>query len=166
VTSTDNNPYQPEVKKSNIPKVEDTPKIQLVALIKQGKTCAQATRQQLSLTNKVFNELALNQLCELYLQTDKSKAQVLLVAQDAYTVMPLTQSPQGWQIPLPKNRLSDRSYFLVSLTKTLSEEKIEALRLYRETMEKPSMLTDSALTDWLVKQDVKFTLFTHKLVVE
>lgn len=166
VTSTDNNPYQPEAKKPNISKIEDTQKIQLLALVKQGKTCAQTTSKELFLTNKVFSELALNQLCELYLQTDKSKAQVLLVAQDAYTVMPLTQSPQGWQIPLPKNRLSDRSYFLVSLAETLSEEKIEALRLYRETMKKPSMLTESALTDWLEKQDMKFVVYTHKLVVE
>jgi hypothetical protein len=165
-TATDNSNHQQVAKEANSSKVGATQKIQLVAMFKQSKTCAQTSSQDLKLTNKVFDDLALNQLCELYLQTNESILQILLVAQDAFTVMPLTQSPQGWQIPLPKNRISDRSYFLVALVQTLSEEKIEQLRLYRETMPKAKMLTGSALTDWLQQQPLDFAIYSHKLVVE
>jgi hypothetical protein len=102
----------------------------------------------------------------LYLQTHQSQEQILLVAQDAYTVLPLTQSQQGWQIPLPKNRLSDRRYFLVTIAQSLTEEKIEQLRLYREVMPKPNMLTASTLAKWLEKQGVLFAVYSHKLLVE
>ncbi len=165
-TSTDSSNHQAVAKKANNSKVEPTQKIQLVALLKQDKTCAQTSSQSVFLTNEVFADLALNQLCKLYLQTHKSQVQILLIARDAYTVMPLTQSPQGWQIPLPKNRLSDRSYFLVTLVQPLSQEKIEQLRLYREAMPQPKMFTKSALTDWLGEQGVEFAVYTHKLVVE
>jgi hypothetical protein len=101
----------------------------------------------------------------LYFRAHQSQVQILLVAQDAYTVLPLSQSPKGWQIPLPKIRLSDRSYFLVSLTQTLNEEKIEQLRLYREAMPKPNMLTASILDDWLETQEVEFVIYSHKLVL-
>ena len=165
-TASDNSSHQPLAKKINSPKVESDQKTQLVAMLKQSKTCAQTFSQDIVLTNKVFEDLALNQLCELYLQTNESILQLLLVAQDAFTVIPLTQSPQGWQIPLPKNRLSDRSYFLVTLVQTLNEEKIEQLRLYREAMPKTKMLTESALTNWLQQQPLDFAIYSHKLVVE
>lgn len=161
-----NNQHQTVANKESISKQETTHKTQLVALLKQGKTCAQTSSQSLSLTNKTFADLALTQLCELYIQTYKSQVQILLIAQDAYTVLPLNQNPQGWQIPLPKNRLSDRHYFLVSLIHTISEEKIEQLRLYRESMAKPDMLTESMLTQWLKKQDVLFTIYSHRLVIK
>lgn len=165
-TAPDNNSHQPVAIKTDSPKAESAQKIQLVAILKQGKTCAQTSSQDVVLKNKAFENLILNQLCELYLQPNGSIVQVLLVAQDAFTVLPLTQSPQGWQIPLPKNRLSDRSYFLVTLGQTLSEEKIEQLRLYRETMPKAEMLTGSALTDWLHKQQLEFVIYSHKLMVK
>ena len=165
-TASDNSSHQPLAKKINSPKVESDQKTQLVAMLKQSKSCAQTFSQDIVLTNKVFEDLALNQLCELYLQTNESILQLLLVAQDAFTVIPLTQSPQGWQIPLPKNRLSDRSYFLVTLVQTLNEEKIEQLRLYREAMPKTKMLTESALTNWLQQQPLDFAIYSHKLVVE
>ena len=164
-TYTDNN-HQPIANKKNASKVEPTQKTHLVALLKEDKTCTQTSSEDIPLSSQTFAGSALNQLCELYLQTHKSQVQILLVAQDAYTVLPLTKSPQGWQIPLPKNRLSDRSYFLVSLEQILSEEKIEQLRLYRETMPKPNMLTGSSLADWLEKQGVEFVVYSHKLVVE
>jgi hypothetical protein len=164
--SPQNNKHQTVAKKESISKQETTHKIQLVALLKQGKTCAQTSGQNISLTNKTFADVALTQLCELYIQTYESQLQILLVAQDAYTVLPLNKNPQGWQIPLPKNRLSDRRYFLVSLIHTISEEKIEQLRLYRESMAKPDMLTESTLTQWLKKQDVVFTIYSHRLVIK
>lgn len=163
--SSKNSTLQPEAKKEHNSKQVPIEKTHLVALIKQGQTCAQTTCQNMVLTNQTFTELALNQLCELYLQTSTSQVQILLVAQDAYTVLPLSQSLKGWQIPLPKNRISDRSYFLVTLTQSLSEEKIEQLRLYREAMSKPDRLTESALDDWLEKQEVEFMIYTHKLLL-
>ncbi|PKG95604.1 hypothetical protein [Paraglaciecola sp. MB-3u-78] len=147
-------------------KVEPTINTQLVAVLKQGKTCAQTASQNIPLTHQTFADLGLKQLCELYLQTHQSQFQILLVARDAYTVMPLTQNQQGWQIPLPKNRLSSRSYFLVSTATILREEQIEQLRLYREAMPKPAMLTGSTLADWFRKQKVVFVVYTHTLVVE
>jgi hypothetical protein len=165
-TSTESKKHQSIATKDNTSNVQPTPKPQLVALLKQSKTCAQTSSQDIVLTNKVFEKLALNQLCELYLQTLKSQTQVLLIAQDAYTVIPLPKSQKGWQITLPKNRLSNRSYFLVTLSQTLSEEKIEQLRLYREAMLKPKKLTESKLADWLQKQQVEFSIYSHKLVVE
>jgi hypothetical protein len=165
-SSTESNKHQSVAENSNRSKVEPVKKTYLVALFKQGETCAQTSSQNIALSNQIFADLTLKQLCELYLQTHKSQLQILLVAQDAYTVLPLTQTPQGWQIPLPKNRLSNRRYYLVSLAKALNEEKIEQLRLYRETMPKPEMLTGTAMTDWLDTQEVEFTIYSHKLVVE
>ncbi|GAC21193.1 hypothetical protein [Paraglaciecola arctica] len=165
-TSITSNKYQSVTNKENISKEEPTTKTQLVALVKQGETCAATTSQNISLSNTTFAALALNQLCELYLQPHNSQVQILLVAKDAYTVLPLTQNSQGWQIPLPKNRLSDRSYFLVTIAQNLNEEKIEQLRVYREAMPNPNLLTESALDDWLQTQNVKFAVFSHKLVVE
>lgn len=158
--------HQPLYKTTKLSQAELDKSIQLVALLKQGKTCARTSSKSVNLSKQIFAEVALSQLCELYLQTNTSTVQILLVAQDAYTVLPLKQNQLSWQIPLPKNRLSDRSYFLVTLIQTLSEEKIEQLRLYRETMPKPDMLSEKALTDWLDKQEVDFTVYTHKLVVE
>jgi hypothetical protein len=165
-TSTENNKPQSIAQKAHFSKQEATTNTHLVAVFKQGETCTQTSSQSMPLSNQSFADLALNQLCELYLQTHTSQLQILLVAQDAYTVLPLTQNPQGWQIPLPKNRLSDRSYFLVSLAKILSKEKIEQLRFYREAMQKPDMLTGSTLADWLNTQGVEFVVYTHKLIVE
>lgn len=165
-TSTESDDHQSAIKTANTPHAVLTKPIQLVALLKQGKTCAKTSSQQVSLSKKVFAELALSQLCELYIQTNNSTVQLLLVARDAYTVLPLTKDQQGWQIPLPKNRSSDRSYFLVSTTQTLSEEKTEQLRLYREAMSKPKLLTESVLADWLETQGVEFAVYSHKLVVE
>lgn len=164
-TLTDSIKHQPVAIKEETSKAKSVSKIQLVALLKQSGTCTQTSSQDISLTNKVFTDLALNQLCELYLQTNKSYVQILLVAQDAYAVLPLTKSQQGWRIPLPKNRSSDRRYFLVTIAQPLSEEKIEQLRLYRETMPKPNMLTESTLAVWLEKKGVKFTVYTHSLVL-
>jgi hypothetical protein len=62
--------------------------------------------------------------------------------------------------------LSNRRYYLVSLAKALNEEKIEQLRLYRETMPRPDMLTGKAMTDWLDTQEAEFTIYSHKLVIE
>jgi hypothetical protein len=165
-TSTESSKHQSEAENSNISKVEPVPKTHLVALFKQDKTCTQTFSQDMSLRNQTFADLALKQLCELYFQTPLSQLQILLVAQDAYTVLPLTQTPQGWQIPLPKNRLSNRRYYLVSLAQTLNEEKIEQLRLYRETMPKPEMLSGKSIADWLDTQEVEFTIYSHKLVIE
>ena len=153
-------------KKTPVSKVEPTTNTQLVALFKQGKTCAQTASQNISLTHQTFADLALNQLCELYLQTHQSQVQILLVARDAYTVMPLTQNQQGWQIPLPKNRFSSRRYFLVSTANMLRKEQIEQLRLYREAMPRPDMLTGSKLTDWLEEQQVGFAVYSHTLLVK
>jgi hypothetical protein len=166
LTSTESNKHQSLTTKENIANLQPTLKPQLVALLKQGKSCVQTSSQDMVLTNKVFADLALNQLCELYLQTHQSIVQLLLVAQDAYTVLPLNQNQQGWQIPLPKNRLSDRNYFLVTFSQTLSEAKIEQLRLYREAMPKANMLTGSVLADWLQKQQVEFSIYSHKLQVK
>lgn len=165
-TSTESSTHQSVAENTNISKVAPVQKTHLVAVYKQDKTCAQTSSQDITLRNQAFADLALKQLCELYLQTPLSQLQILLVAQDAYTVLPLTKTPQGWQIPLPKNRLSNRRYYLVSLAQTLNEEKIEQLRLYRETMPKPSMLTGKAMTDWLDTQEVEFTIYSHKLVIE
>lgn len=166
LTSTASSHHPSAIKKPYASKVELTTKVQLVALLKQGKTCVQTSRLELALTSNNFADLALNKLCELYFQTPSSHHQLLLIARDAYTVLPLTQSPQGWKIPLPKNRLSDRSYFLVSLTHTISEDKIEQLRLYREAMPKAKMLTESLLAKWLSKQQVEFSVYSHKLLVQ
>jgi hypothetical protein len=163
---TKNSKHQTMAKKEYTSKHEPIQKTQLVALLKQGKTCAQTSQQSISFTNKIIADLTLNQLCELYLQINKSQVQILLVAQDSYTVLPLNQTPQGWQIPLPKNRLSDRRYFLVSLSQILSEEKIEELRFYRESMPMPDMLTESTLAQRLEIQDVVFTIYSHKLVID
>jgi hypothetical protein len=165
-TSTDSSHNQDTAIKTNISTTEPIQKTQLTAVLKQSKTCAQTTSQSIVLTDKTFADLALNQLCELYLETTKSQTQVLLIAQDAYTVIPLISNQQGWQIPLPKNRLSNRNYFLVTLSQSLSEEKIEQLRLYREAMPKPKQLTQATLADWFQKQKVVFTVYTHTLVVE
>lgn len=153
-------------KKANSQNFKLAEKIQLVALLKQYKSCSQTSNKDIELTDKSFADLALNQLCGLYLQTNKPVVQALLVAQDAYTVLPLIQSQQGWRIPLPKNRSSDRRYFLVTLVQILSEEKIEQLRLFRETMPKPNMLTESTLAEWLENQGVEFTVYTHNLVLQ
>jgi hypothetical protein len=163
---SDSSKSQNTTNKTNVTVVESILKIQLQALLKQSKSCAKNTSQNIALSGKVFADLALNQLCELYLQTPKSQGQLLLIAQDAYTVLPLIQSLKGWQIPLPKNRISHRSYFLVTLSETLSEAKVEQLRLYRETMPKPELLTESALADWLQTQEVEFVIYSHKLVVD
>ena len=163
---SDSNKSQNTTNKTNVTVVESILKIQLQALLKQSKSCAKTTSQNIALSGKVFADLTLNQLCELYLQTPKSQGQLLLIAQDAYTVLPLIQSPKGWQIPLPKNRKSHRSYFLVTLSETLSEAKVEQLRLYRETMSKPELLTESTLADWLQTQGVDFVIYSHKLVVD
>lgn len=165
-TSRESSKHQSVAKNELFSKEQPTTQTQLVALVAQGKTCAQTTTQNISLSNQSFTELALNQLCELYLQTDKSQVQILLIAQDAYTVLPLIQSPKGWRIPLPKHRLSDRSYFLVSLAQSLSEEKIEQFRLFREAMPKPDMLTESEIDDWLETQRVEFVIYSHKLLLE
>jgi hypothetical protein len=165
-TSTESSKHQSVAENSNISKVAPVQKTHLVAVYKQDKTCAQTSSQDISLRNQTFADLALKQLCELYLQTPLSQLQILLVAQDAYTVLPLTQTPQGWQIPLPKNRLSNRHYYLVSLAQALNEEKIEQLRLYRETMPKPEMLTGKSIADWLDTQEVESTIYSHKLVIE
>jgi hypothetical protein len=165
-TSTESSKHQSVAENSNISKVAPAQKTHLVALYKQDKTCAQTSSKDITLRNQTFDDLVLKQLCELYLQTPLSQLQILLVAQDAYTVLPLKKKPQGWQIPLPKNRLSNRRYYLVSLAQTLNEEKIEQLRLYRETMPKPYMLTGKAMTDWLDTQEVEFTIYSHKLVIE
>jgi hypothetical protein len=165
-TYNDNSNHQPITKEVKTSTVESTKEIQLIALFRQGKSCAQTSSQNIVLNHLTFADLALEQLCELYFKTHKSQVQILLVAQDAYTVLPLTQSKQGWQIPLPKNRMSDRRYFLATVAQTLSQEKIEQLRLYRETMPKPNMLTESTLADWFEKQGVELTIYTHKLVVD
>jgi hypothetical protein len=165
-TYNDNSNHQPITKEVKTSKVESTKEIQLIALLRQGKSCAQTSSQNIVLNHLTFADIALEQLCELYFKTHKSQVQILLVAQDAYTVLPLTQSKQGWQIPLPKNRMSDRRYFLATVAQTLSQEKIEQLRLYRETMPKPNMLTESTLADWFEKQGVELTIYTHKLVVD
>jgi hypothetical protein len=165
-TSSESSKHQSVAENSNISKVEPVKKTHLVALFKQGKTCAQTSSQNIELSNQIFADLTLKQLCGLYLQRHKSQLQILLVAQDAYTVLPLTRTPQGWQIPLPKNRLSNRRYYLVSLAQALNEEKIEQLRLYRETMPKPEMLTGKSIADWLDTQEVEFTIYSHKLVIE
>lgn len=165
-TSNNNNSTQPIVKKASISSLGKTPQTQLIALLKQGKTCAQTSSQEITLTNQMFADLTLNQLCELYLQTNQSIMQLLLVAQDAYTVMPLTRNPKGWQIPLPKNRSSDRSYFLVTIIQPLNEEKIETLRLYREAMPKPNTLTEPALAEWLKKLEMEFVVYSHKLLIK
>ncbi|WP_293746192.1 hypothetical protein [uncultured Paraglaciecola sp.] len=163
---SDNSTQQSVAEKNNISTGDTNLKIQLVAQLKQSKTCAQTSSQSLSLSNKSFAELALSQLCELHLQTPQAIGQLLLIAQDAYTVLPLKRNQPGWQIPLPKNRLADRSYFLVTIVNPLSEEKIEKLRLYREAMAKPTMLTEAALVIWLQTQDVEFTVYSHKLVLK
>jgi hypothetical protein len=165
-TSSESSKHQSVAENSNISKVEPVKKTHLVALFKQGKTCAQTSSQNIELSNQIFADLTLKQLCGLYLQRHKSQLQILLVAQDAYTVLPLTRTPQGWQIPLPKNRLSNRRYYLVSLAQALNEEKIEQLRLYRETMPKPEMLTGKSIADWLDTQEVESTIYSHKLVIE
>jgi hypothetical protein len=165
-TSTESSKHQSVAENSNISKVASVQKTHLVAVYKQDKTCAQTSSQNITLRNQTFADLALKQLCELYLQTPLSQLQILLVAQDAYTVLPLKKKLLGWQIPLPKNRLSNRRYYLVSLAKALNEEKIEQLRLYRETMPKPDMLTGKAMTDWLDTQEAEFTIYSHKLVIE
>jgi len=164
--STDDISFQPVANKTNVSEVEPIKKVQLFAVLKQDKSCAQTSSKHVLLANKTFAELALNQLCKLYLQTHKSQGQVLLVARDAYTVIPLNQSQQGWQVPLPKKRVADRSYFLVQIVQTISEAKIEQLRLYREAMPKPNMLTESTLMAWLQTQGVEFSVYSHKLVVQ
>ena len=166
LTSTDDISFQPVANKTNVSEVEPIKKVQLFAVLKQDKSCAQTSSKHVLLANKTFAELALNQLCKLYLQTHKSQGQVLLVARDAYTVIPLNQSQQGWQVPLPKKRVADRSYFLVQIVQTISEAKIEQLRLYREAMPKPNVLTESTLMAWLQTQGVEFSVYTHKLVVQ
>ena len=166
LTSTDDISFQPVANKTNVSEVEPIKKVQLFAVLKQDKSCAQTSSKHVLLANKIFADLALNQLCELYLQTHKSQGQVLLVARDAYTVIPLNQSQQGWQVPLPKKRVADRSYFLVQIVQTISEAKIEQLRLYREAMPKPNMLTESTLMAWLQTQGVEFSVYSHKLVVQ
>jgi hypothetical protein len=166
LTSTDDIILQPVANKTTVSEVEPIKKVQLFAVLKQDKSCAQTSSKHVLLANKTFADLALNQLCELYLQTHKSQGQVLLVARDAYTVIPLNQSQQGWQVPLPKKRVADRSYFLVQIVQTISEAKIEQLRLYREAMPKPNMLTESTLMVWLQTQGVEFSVYSHKLVVQ
>ena len=166
LTSTDDISFQPVANKTNVSEVEPIKKVQLFAVLKQDKSCAQTSSKHVLLANKTFAELALNQLCKLYLQTHKSQGQVLLVARDAYTVIPLNQSQQGWQVPLPKKRVADRSYFLVQIVQTISEAKIEQLRLYREAMPKPNVLTESTLMAWLQTQGVEFSVYSHKLVVQ
>ena len=166
-TSTESSKHQSAAKKVAISKEKPVINIQLIALLKQSKTCAQTFRQSIYLTNQTFAELTLNHLCEMHIQTHKSQQQILLIAKDAYTVLPLIQSPLGWQIPLPSNRLSDRGYFLVTLSQTFSEEKIEQLRLYREAMPEPEMLTGSLLNGWLgTQQQLVFTIYSHKLVIK
>jgi hypothetical protein len=140
--------------------------IQLTALIKQGGSCEQTSRQNITLIQAVFADVTLTSLCELSLHTDLTVTQVLLVAKDAYTIFPLNQNQQNWQIPLPKNRLSDRAYYLVTLTQSINQEKIEALRLYRETMPKADLLTIELLNDWLAQQEVEFAIYTHRLLMQ
>ncbi|WP_339721983.1 hypothetical protein [uncultured Paraglaciecola sp.] len=165
-TSTTNTQQQTVTTKDVISQEDPSKTIQLLAQLKQDKSCAQTAIKNVYLSNQTFSELALSQLCKLHLKIPKSQLQVLLIAQDAYTVLPLIRSPQGWQIPLPKNRLSNRHYYLVTLSQTLNEEKVERLRIYREAMSKPDMLSESALTQWLQTQDVDFVIYTHKLVVK
>jgi hypothetical protein len=138
----------------------------LKVLLKQANTCVQTTEKTLPMKNKSFAELAVDTLCEVHLKSDPSTLQVLLVAKDAYTVLPLKQSAKGWQIPLPKNRLSDRIYLLITLKKTMTENTIEQLRVYRETMSEPEMLTELVLAKWLDDQKVEFKVYKHKLIVQ
>ena len=165
-TLTQSDQHKVLATKANSHKLGLVEKIQLVALLKQYKSCSQTSNVDMELTDKSFADLSLKQLCGLYLQTNKPVVQALLVAQDAYTVLPLSQSQQGWRIPLPKDRSSNRRYFLVTLVQILNEEKIEQLRLFRETMPKPNMLTESTLAEWLENQGVEFTVYTHNLVLQ
>ncbi|MBU3003120.1 hypothetical protein [Paraglaciecola arctica] len=143
-----------------------SPQIHVQALLRQNKSCETATSKTLPSSNKVFADLTLKQICELYLVAPPSQVQVLLIAQDAYTVLPLSHSTEGWRIPLPKHRLSNRSYFLVTLADALSEEEIESLRLYRENLSKPQQLTKTKLTNWLQTQHIESSIYTHRLLVD
>ena len=139
----------------------------LVATLKQSQTCEQTSNESLKLITKMaFAELSLPSLCDLALHTAPKVKQVLLIAKDAYTVLPLTQDQLRWQIPLPKNRLSDRPYFLVTLASPLSQATIEQLRLYRETMANPSLLGRPELNQWLEKQNSQYVIYSHKLLVK
>lgn len=162
----DKNSPQVISKAVNNSNVETIQTAQLKALTKQHETCAATTSQNILAVKNTFTDLSLIQLCELYFQLAPSQVQSLLIARDAYTVIPLTKRVQGWQVPLPKNRLSDRSYFLVSMQQSLNAQTIERLRLYREAMPKAEMLTKSLLVKWMEKQKVEFSIYTHSLVVE
>lgn len=166
LTSIQTSTHHPTINTANTSNSALSESIQLVAFLKKNETCAKTSTERVFLSNKVFAEIELSQLCALTLQTNKSIVQLLLIARDAYTVLPLSKNATGWQIPLPKNRSTDRSYFLVSTTQSLSEEKIEQLRLFRESMSKPDMLTKSELIDWLETQNVEFAVYEHKLAVE
>ncbi|WP_158966447.1 hypothetical protein [Paraglaciecola sp. L3A3] len=163
-TQTKHNSLPQSAIESSSANINTDKNTELVAHLQQDQDCNQTTNQLLNLTQQSFAELSLKQLCALSLQTEQSQVQVLLVAQDAYTVLPLKKIAQGWQVPLPKNRTSHRSYFLVTLDKKLIDEKVEQLRLYRETMAQPDMLTRAKLTTWLTEQDIKSTIYTHKLL--
>lgn len=139
----------------------------LVATLKQSQTCKHTSSQSLKLTTQMaFAELDLSSLCDLALHTTPKVKQVLLIAKDAYTVLPLTQDQLGWQIPLPKNRLSNRPYFLVTLASPLSQARIEQLRQYRETMANPSLFGRPELNQWLQKQNSQYLIYSHKLLVK
>lgn len=166
LTSQQSSNRKPANDIDNISLIAPNQSIQLVALLKHSETCAKTSAEHVSLSNQVFANLGLNQLCSLTLQTSKPIAQLFLIARDAYTVLPLSKNATGWQIPLPKNRSTDRSYFLVTTTQSLSEDKIEQLRLFREAMPKPDMLTKSALIDWLETHGMEFAVYEHKLVVK
>ncbi|MDU0356403.1 hypothetical protein RS130_23145 [Paraglaciecola aquimarina] len=163
---------QPEIINSQTPEASSASgqNIQMRAWLKQHNACPNTTNsskqanQLIALAHNTFADIALGQVCKLTVQTDSSLAQLLLVAQDAYTVFPLSKGPQGWDIPLPKNRSVDRSYFIVLLKQKLSDDNIEQLRLYRESMAKPELLTEQKLSSWLTKQKATFRLYSHKLL--
>jgi hypothetical protein len=142
-------------------------KVSLLSKQKTDQGCAHDTSVVSTATdNTDFAPLRLSGLCSLYLATHQATLTVLLVAQDARTVLPLENSNLGWKIPLPNNRLTDRSYVLVTFKQILSEEKIALLRRYRQDMPKIKQQNQQWLKNWLTKQALVHHLYQHTLLID
>lgn len=136
--------------------------IAMSAELKKNNRCETTEKIDLEVQNQSFKPVLLNQLCGLNLTGSNGVKTILLVAQDTKAVRILSSTENGWSIPLPKSRLTDRSYYLFALSSKLSDSQARSLASALEDV--PAIRVTKETKRWFKSLDISSSVFSHKLL--
>ena len=137
-----------------------------VTIAEQAGDCTRTNALDLALGNdNQFQPVSINKLCAIEWQAGEDD-ELLALSLDRLTLLELTKTASGWQLPLPKLREKDRHYAVIVIKSDFNDATRQNLRkqLLRWDFEEKNVgLTD--INQWLSAKSLIATPYSHRLQI-